>query len=110
MPVGPATPQLPFPSHYQRFVISTFTFVEPPSMAVLEGEVGGPAASPQGWAGASDVPRCPLSPPVSPIPCPTTFSGWQCRVFLSQLHNCNEDPTLLFWGVTAPSCGGPQPC
>ncbi|KAK2520421.1 hypothetical protein Q9966_013353 [Columba livia] len=39
VPVGPATPQLPFPSHYQRFVISTFTFVEPPSMAVLEGEV-----------------------------------------------------------------------
>ncbi|KAM9223543.1 LOW QUALITY PROTEIN: zona pellucida sperm-binding protein 1 [Leptosomus discolor] len=36
---GPASPQLPFPSHYQRFVISTFTFVEPPSMAVLEGEV-----------------------------------------------------------------------
>lgn len=43
VPVGPASPQLPFPSHYQRFVISTFTFVEPPSMAVLEGEVrGGP--------------------------------------------------------------------
>lgn len=53
VPVGPASPQLPFPSHYQRFVISTFTFVEPPSMAVLEGEVRGggqayPAASPQG--------------------------------------------------------------
>ncbi|NXJ97982.1 ZP1 protein, partial [Corythaixoides concolor] len=39
VPVGPASPQLPFPSHYQRFVISTFTFVEPPSMEVLEGEV-----------------------------------------------------------------------
>lgn len=39
VPVGPASPQLPFPSHYQRFAISTFTFVEPPSMAVLEGEV-----------------------------------------------------------------------
>ncbi|NWS62366.1 ZP1 protein, partial [Chunga burmeisteri] len=39
VPVGPASPQLPFPSHYQRFVISTFTFVEPPSMVVLEGEV-----------------------------------------------------------------------
>ncbi|KAM9278508.1 zona pellucida sperm-binding protein 1 [Morus bassanus] len=39
VPVGPASPQLPFPSHYQRFVISTFTFVEHPSMAVLEGEV-----------------------------------------------------------------------
>ncbi|XP_076220146.1 zona pellucida sperm-binding protein 1 [Aptenodytes patagonicus] len=39
MPVGPASLQLPFPSHYQRFAISTFTFVEPPSMAVLEGEV-----------------------------------------------------------------------
>ncbi|NXG49739.1 ZP1 protein, partial [Psilopogon haemacephalus] len=37
--VGPASPQLPFPSHYQRFAISTFTFVEPPSMASLEGEV-----------------------------------------------------------------------
>lgn len=43
VPVGPASPQLPFPSHYQRFVISTFTFVEPPSMAVLEGEVRGGA-------------------------------------------------------------------
>ncbi|NXW63824.1 ZP1 protein, partial [Eurystomus gularis] len=39
VPMGPASPQLPFPSHYQRFAISTFTFVEPPSMAVLEGEV-----------------------------------------------------------------------
>ncbi|NWU73369.1 ZP1 protein, partial [Pterocles burchelli] len=39
VPVGPASPQLPFPSHYQRFVLSTFAFVEPPSMAVLEGEV-----------------------------------------------------------------------
>ncbi|NXG20790.1 ZP1 protein, partial [Grallaria varia] len=39
VPVGPASPELPFPSHYQRFVISTFTFVEPPGMAVMEGEV-----------------------------------------------------------------------
>ncbi|NWR38940.1 ZP1 protein, partial [Tachuris rubrigastra] len=39
VPVGPASPELPFPSHYQRFVISTFTFVEPPEMAVMEGEV-----------------------------------------------------------------------
>lgn len=39
VPVGPASPQLPFPSHYQRFVVSTFAFVDTPSMAVLEGEV-----------------------------------------------------------------------
>ncbi|XP_032918778.1 zona pellucida sperm-binding protein 1 [Catharus ustulatus] len=39
IPMGPPSPELPFPSHYQRFVISTFTFVEPPGMAVLEGEV-----------------------------------------------------------------------
>ncbi|NXR21081.1 ZP1 protein, partial [Cinclus mexicanus] len=39
IPMGPASPELPFPSHYQRFVISTFAFVEPPAMAVLEGEV-----------------------------------------------------------------------
>ncbi|KAM8807353.1 zona pellucida sperm-binding protein 1 [Eudromia elegans] len=39
LPVGPASQQLPFPSHYQRFVVSTFTFVDAPSMAVLEGEV-----------------------------------------------------------------------
>ncbi|NXR53193.1 ZP1 protein, partial [Hippolais icterina] len=39
IPVGPASLELPFPSHYQRFVISTFAFVEPPGMAVLEGEV-----------------------------------------------------------------------
>ncbi|NWI12902.1 ZP1 protein, partial [Crypturellus soui] len=39
IPVGPASQQLPFPSHYQRFVVSTFTFVESPSMAMLEGEV-----------------------------------------------------------------------
>lgn len=41
IPMGPASPELPFPSHYQRFVISTFAFVEPPRMAVLEGEVSG---------------------------------------------------------------------
>ncbi|NWR21970.1 ZP1 protein, partial [Emberiza fucata] len=39
IPMGPASPELPFPSHYQRFVISTFAFVEPPKMAVLQGEV-----------------------------------------------------------------------
>ncbi|NXT07684.1 ZP1 protein, partial [Prunella fulvescens] len=39
IPMGPASPELPFPSHYQRFVITTFAFVEPPRMAVLEGEV-----------------------------------------------------------------------
>ncbi|XP_018862621.1 zona pellucida sperm-binding protein 1 isoform X2 [Parus major] len=39
IPMGPASPELPFPSHYQRFVISTFAFVETPGMAVLEGEV-----------------------------------------------------------------------
>ncbi|XP_062433666.1 zona pellucida sperm-binding protein 1 [Rhea pennata] len=39
VPVGPASLQLPFPSHYQRFIVSTFTFVEAPSMATLEGEV-----------------------------------------------------------------------
>ncbi|NWH81639.1 ZP1 protein, partial [Piaya cayana] len=39
LPVGPATLEVPFPSHYQRFVISTFTFVEAPEMAALEGEV-----------------------------------------------------------------------
>lgn len=52
VPVGPASPQLPFPSHLQRFVISTFTFVEPPSMAVLEGEVRagrGPWCPPKRW-------------------------------------------------------------
>ncbi|NWV65773.1 ZP1 protein, partial [Malurus elegans] len=39
VPVGPASLEMPFPSHYQRFVIYTFAFVEPPGMAVLEGEV-----------------------------------------------------------------------
>ncbi|NXI06761.1 ZP1 protein, partial [Irena cyanogastra] len=39
IPMGPASPELPFPSHYQRFVLSTFAFVEHPGMAVLEGEV-----------------------------------------------------------------------
>ncbi|XP_061855563.1 zona pellucida sperm-binding protein 1 [Colius striatus] len=39
VPVGAASPQLPFPSHYQRFAISTFTFVEPPAAAALQGEV-----------------------------------------------------------------------
>lgn len=39
VPVGPATLQMPFPSHYQRFAISTFAFVDSPSMVVLEGEV-----------------------------------------------------------------------
>ncbi|NWY22126.1 ZP1 protein, partial [Aphelocoma coerulescens] len=39
IPMGPASPELPFPSHYQRFVISTFAFVETSGMAVLEGEV-----------------------------------------------------------------------
>ncbi|XP_072194118.1 zona pellucida sperm-binding protein 1 [Excalfactoria chinensis] len=39
VPVGPATPQVPFPSHYQRFAISTFAFVDSPATVVLEGEV-----------------------------------------------------------------------
>ncbi|XP_078239694.1 zona pellucida sperm-binding protein 1-like isoform X2 [Pogona vitticeps] len=28
VPMGPATSELPFPTHYQRFIISTFTFVD----------------------------------------------------------------------------------
>lgn len=47
MPVGPASPQLPFPSHYQRFVVSTFAFVDTPAMAVLEGEVRGGGVGPR---------------------------------------------------------------
>lgn len=39
VPVGPATLQMPFPSHYQRFAISTFAFVDSPATVVLEGEV-----------------------------------------------------------------------
>nr|XP_056707976.1 zona pellucida sperm-binding protein 1-like [Euleptes europaea] len=39
VPLGPASSELPFPTHYQRFIISTFTFVESGSQVVLDGLV-----------------------------------------------------------------------
>uniref|UniRef100_A0A663EYA6 Zona pellucida glycoprotein 1 n=1 Tax=Aquila chrysaetos chrysaetos TaxID=223781 RepID=A0A663EYA6_AQUCH len=111
VPVGPASPQLPFPSHYQRFVISTFTFVEPPSMAVLEGEVrggarralqhrpggltvdfGGPWSSP--WL-ASPHPNTPKTHP-STFPEQTPPPSWLC---------CRGAGTALL----PRSCSAPRP-
>uniref|UniRef100_A0A8C5UHX8 Zona pellucida glycoprotein 1 n=1 Tax=Malurus cyaneus samueli TaxID=2593467 RepID=A0A8C5UHX8_9PASS len=54
IPVGPASLEMPFPSHYQRFVIYTFAFVEPPGMAVLEGEVRGIPLNPS----VLGIPQC----------------------------------------------------
>ena len=39
VPIGPATSELPFPTHYQRFIISTFTFVDSAPQVVLDGLV-----------------------------------------------------------------------
>lgn len=74
IPMGPASPELPFPSHYQRFVVSTFAFVEPPGMAVLEGEVRGSPCIP-----VLGIPHCwePFSAgnrPQQHQPCPC----WAC--------------------------------
>lgn len=89
IPMGPASPELPFPSHYQRFVISTFAFVEPPRMAVLEGEVRGIPLNP--YVGNTSV--LGVSNPNTPRPTPALSS-------LSAAHN----PFLLrsprcFWEV-----------
>ncbi|XP_054827967.1 zona pellucida sperm-binding protein 1 [Eublepharis macularius] len=35
VPLGPASSELPFPAHYQRFIISTFAFVDSGSKLVL---------------------------------------------------------------------------
>ncbi|XP_077177222.1 zona pellucida sperm-binding protein 1 [Paroedura picta] len=35
MPPGPALAEMPFPTHYQRFIISTFTFVDSGSQMLL---------------------------------------------------------------------------
>uniref|UniRef100_A0A8C5S8G4 Zona pellucida sperm-binding protein 1 n=1 Tax=Laticauda laticaudata TaxID=8630 RepID=A0A8C5S8G4_LATLA len=39
VPMGPATSELPFPNHYQRFIIYTFTFVDSAPQMVLDGLV-----------------------------------------------------------------------
>lgn len=39
VPMGPASSELPFPTHHQRFVLSTFAFVDSTSQTVLEGLV-----------------------------------------------------------------------
>ncbi|XP_067397635.1 zona pellucida sperm-binding protein 1-like [Emydura macquarii macquarii] len=39
VPVGSASSELPFPTHHQRFVLSTFAFVDSASQIVLEGLV-----------------------------------------------------------------------
>uniref|UniRef100_A0A8C8SCY4 Zona pellucida sperm-binding protein 1 n=1 Tax=Pelusios castaneus TaxID=367368 RepID=A0A8C8SCY4_9SAUR len=39
VPMGPASSELPFPTHHQRFVLSTFAFVDSASQMVLEGLV-----------------------------------------------------------------------
>lgn len=86
--MGPASPELPFPSHYQRFVISTFAFVEPSGTAVLEGEVRGIPMNPcVGNASVLGIPH-PNTPKPTPAltPLPAAHS-----LFL--LRSC-------FWGVS----------
>ncbi|XP_038261987.1 zona pellucida sperm-binding protein 1-like [Dermochelys coriacea] len=39
VPVGPASSELPFPTHHQRFILSTFAFVDSAAQIVLEGLV-----------------------------------------------------------------------
>ncbi|XP_018411069.1 PREDICTED: zona pellucida sperm-binding protein 4-like [Nanorana parkeri] len=39
MPVGTPTQSMPFPAHYQRFMVSTFTFVAPDTQVALSGLV-----------------------------------------------------------------------
>uniref|UniRef100_A0A8C0HA90 ZP domain-containing protein n=1 Tax=Chelonoidis abingdonii TaxID=106734 RepID=A0A8C0HA90_CHEAB len=39
VPMDPASSELPFPTHHQRFVLSTFAFVDSTSQMVLEGLV-----------------------------------------------------------------------
>lgn len=39
VPMGPASSELPFPTHHQRFVLSTFVFVDSASQIVLDGLV-----------------------------------------------------------------------
>nr|XP_025040873.1 zona pellucida sperm-binding protein 1-like [Pelodiscus sinensis] len=39
MPVGPASSELPFPVHHQRFVLSTFAFVDSSTQMMMEGLV-----------------------------------------------------------------------
>uniref|UniRef100_A0A670Z5X6 Zona pellucida glycoprotein 1 n=1 Tax=Pseudonaja textilis TaxID=8673 RepID=A0A670Z5X6_PSETE len=39
VPMGPATSELHFPNHYQRFIIYTFTFVDSAPQMVLDGLV-----------------------------------------------------------------------
>ncbi|KAF7245410.1 Zona pellucida sperm-binding protein 1 [Varanus komodoensis] len=39
VPMGPATSEVSFPNHYQRFIISTFTFVDSAPRMVLDGLV-----------------------------------------------------------------------
>ncbi|KAM9147805.1 zona pellucida sperm-binding protein 1-like [Pangshura tecta] len=39
VPMGPASSELPFPTHHQRFVLSTFAFVDSTSQMVLKGLV-----------------------------------------------------------------------
>lgn len=108
IPMGPASPELPFPSHYQRFVISTFTFVEPPGMAVLEGEVKGIPLNP--CAGNASVLGIPHPNTPKPTPGltqllaaqspPVAFRGfleaWECFLGVpSGLGTLFGDPQVM---------------
>ncbi|XP_056372869.1 zona pellucida sperm-binding protein 4-like [Hyla sarda] len=39
VPVGPSTQAVPFPTHYRRFIVSTFTFVDSSTQTALNGLV-----------------------------------------------------------------------
>ncbi|XP_056425453.1 zona pellucida sperm-binding protein 4-like isoform X1 [Hyla sarda] len=39
VPVGPSTQAVPFPTHYKRFIVSTFTFVDSSTQTALNGLV-----------------------------------------------------------------------
>lgn len=103
IPVGPASPELPFPSHYQRFVISTFAFVEPPSMAVLEGEVRGIPPNPSaGNPSLLGILQCWESP----IPTPTPLPGSHPFGKLTLLSGVPQGSGVLFGG-SLEACGDP---
>lgn len=125
--MGPASPELPFPSHYQRFVISTFAFVEPPGTAVLEGEVRGIPVNP--CVGNASVLGTPHPNTPKPTPALTLLPAAQSLPVGKLLLGCSSrlgdvygGPFMLgepFWGSPgdagipgAPRCTFPAvpPC
>uniref|UniRef100_A0A8C8SBE6 Zona pellucida sperm-binding protein 1 n=1 Tax=Pelusios castaneus TaxID=367368 RepID=A0A8C8SBE6_9SAUR len=101
VPVSPASSELPFPTHHQRFILSTFAFVDDASQMVLEGLVyiycSASACSPSRLKPCRIT--CPSGAAASKSEAPTVYQ-WPDTGILAEGYSKLQGPD----GVSSSSC------